>query len=101
MSTTVNGEVFGLDQSIAYAKGLATFAGEHGPAGNEGYVGHLTKSKVTGAGLQSAHDMQEAFGAAQAAADKHAKELERQRGVQEAYDSAPDAGDKDFQQQGR
>lgn len=99
--TIVNSEIVGLDQSIAYAKSLAGFAGEHGQAGNEGYIGHLVKSKVTGAGLQSAHDMQDAFSTAQAAADKHAKELERQRSVQEAYDSTPDAGDKDFQQQGR
>ncbi len=100
MSAT-NGEVVGLDQSIAYAKSLAGFAGEHGQAGNEGYIGHLVKSQVTGVALQSAHDMQEAFATAQAAADRHAKELERQKTVQEAFDNTPDAGDKEFQQQGR
>ncbi len=99
--TTTNGEVVGLDQSIAYAKSLGRFAGEHGSAGNEGYIGHLSKSKVAGAGLATAHEMQEAFGTAAAAADKHAAELEKQKTVQEAYDLAPDAGDKDYQQQGR
>lgn len=96
-----NGEVIGLSQSIAYAKGLAASAAEHSPAGNEGYVGHLLTSKVTGAGLSTAHDMQEAFGTAMAAADRHAIELERQLAVQESYDMVPDAGDKGFQQNGR
>ncbi|MGC9670968.1 hypothetical protein ACNTMW_31025 [Planosporangium sp. 12N6] len=97
----VTTEVIGLDQSIAYAKSLAQFAGEHGAAGNEGYIGHLTSSKVSGAALASAHEMQEAFANAQAAAERHAGELEKQKSVQEQYDANPDAGDKDYQQQGR
>jgi hypothetical protein len=101
VSTDVNSEVVGLDQSIAYARSLATFAGEHGPAGNEGYIGHLTGAKVAGDGLSTAAEMQEAFATAQAAAEAHATELEKQKQVQEAYDAAPDAGDKDFQMEGR
>ncbi|MER5703463.1 hypothetical protein ABT023_16180 [Micromonospora sp. NPDC002296] len=97
----VNGEVTGLDPAISYTTALAQFAGEHGAAGNEGYIGFLTKSKVKGQGLQSAHDMQEAFANAQAAAKRHAEELGKQKTVQEAYDQNPDAGDKDMMLNGR
>jgi hypothetical protein len=100
-TTDINSEVQGLDQSIAYAQSLAKFAGEHGQAGNEGYLSHLTEAKVEGEGLSTAAQMQEAFDDAQAAAEAHATELERQKAVQEAYDANPDAGDKDFQQSGR
>lgn len=99
--TVASGEVTGLDQSIAYADDLARHAGTHGPAGNEGYIGHLLASKVSGACLQSAHDMQAAQEAAQAAAEIHKKHLQQQAAVQEQYDANPDAGDKDYQQQGR
>jgi hypothetical protein len=98
---TVNGEVTGLDPAISYAKALAHFAGEHGQAGNEGYIGFLANSKVSGDGLQSAHDMQEAFANAQAVAERHAAELSKQKTVQEAYNTNPDAGDKAFQQNGQ
>ncbi|WP_433732558.1 hypothetical protein ACQP2Y_46730 (plasmid) [Actinoplanes sp. CA-051413] len=101
VSTDVNSEVIGLDQSIAYARSLATFAGEHGQAGNEGYIGHLTTAKVEGAALQTAAEMQEAFANAAAAAEAHAGELEKQKAVQEAFDANPDAGDKEFQTEGR
>lgn len=101
VSTDVNSEVIGLDQSIAYAHSLATFAGEHGQAGNEGYIAHLTGAKVEGEGLNTAASMQEAFSNAEAAAEAHAAELERQKAVQEAYDANPDAGDKAFQTEGR
>lgn len=101
VSTDINSEVQGLDQSIAYAHSLATFAGEHGPAGNEGYISHLTGQKVEGDALSTAAEMQEAFANAQTAAEAHATELEKQKAVQEAYDANPDAGDKDFQQEGR
>lgn len=101
VSTDINSEVIGLDQSIAYAHSLATFAGEHGQAGNEGYIAHLTGSKVAGEGLSTAAAMQEAFSNAEAAAEAHAVELERQKAVQEAYDANPDAGDKEFQTEGR
>lgn len=99
MSTT--GEVVGLDQSIAYAKSLAKFAADHASAGNEGYIGHLTSAEVSGATLQSAHEMQAKFGEAMAAAQKHAEDLKNQKSVQEAYDNAPDAGNKQFQMAGR
>jgi hypothetical protein len=98
---TVNGEVTGLDPAISYAKALAHFAGEHGQAGNEGYIGFLANSKVSGDGLQSAHDMQEAFANAQAVAERHAAKLTEQKSVQEAYNANPDAGDKAFQQNGQ
>jgi hypothetical protein len=101
VSTDVNSEVIGLDQSIGYARNLAAFAGEHGQAGNEGYIGHLTQSKVTGDGLSTAHEMQTKFTEAAEAAEAHALELEKQKAVQEAYDNNPDAGDKSFQQEGR
>jgi hypothetical protein len=101
VTTEINSEVQGLDQSIAYAESLAAFAGEHGQAGNEGYIAHLTGAKVEGDGLSTAAEMQEAFTNAQAAAEAHKVELERQKAVQEAYDNNPDAGDKDFQQSGR
>jgi len=101
VSTDINSEVQGLDQSIAYAHSLATFAGEHGQAGNEGYIAHLIGSKVKGDGLGTAAEMQEAFTNAQIAAETHATELEKQKGVQEAYDENPDAGDKGFQTEGR
>ncbi|OJF14477.1 hypothetical protein [Couchioplanes caeruleus] len=101
VSTEVTSEVTGLDQSINYARSLAAFAGEHEMSGNEGYIGHLTQRKVTGQGLQSAYDMQAAFEGARVAAEAHATELEKQRTVQEAYDQAPDAGDKQFQTEGR
>ena len=101
VSTDVNAEVVGLEQSIAYARQLAAFAGEHGMAGNEGYVGHLTDSQVSGEALASAGEMQEAFANAQAAAERHAELLEAQRAVQEAYDNNADAGDKAFMQDGR
>jgi hypothetical protein len=101
VSTDVNSEIVGLDQSIAYARSLAAFAGEHETAGNEGYIGHLTQRKVVGQALQSAYDMQAAFEGARVAAEAHANELERQRGVQEQYDANPDAGDKSYQTEGR
>lgn len=94
-------EVTGLDPAINYARALIIFAGEHGAAGNEGYIGFLAQSKVTGDGLRTAHEMQEAFSLAQSAADRHARELAKQKAVQEAYDLVPDAGDKAFQQGGR
>jgi len=100
-SMTVNGEVTGLDPAISYSRALARFAGEHGSSGNEGYVGFLADSKVSGVGLQSAHDMQAAFTAAMAAAERHASELEKQKSVQEAYTNVPDAGDKQFQTNGQ
>ena len=97
----LNSEVIGLDQSIAYASSLATLAGEHGMAGNEGYIGHLTGQKVAGDALRTASEMQEAFSNAAAAAEAHAAELTKQKQVQEAYDANPDAGDKQFQTEGR
>lgn len=100
-TTDINPEVQGLDQSIAYARNLATFAGEHGQAGNEGYIAHLSGQKVEGEALRTAEEMQEAFTNAQTAAEAHAAELEKQKQVQEAYDSNPDAGDKAFQTEGR
>jgi hypothetical protein len=101
VSTDVNAEVIGLDQSIGYARNLAAFAGEHGQAGNEGYIGHLTNAKVAGEALNTAHEMQAAFAAAAEAAEAHAVELEKQKAVQEAYDNNQDAGDKEFQTEGR
>jgi hypothetical protein len=101
MSTAVNSEVTGLDPAISYAESLATFAGEHGQAGNEGYVDYLTISKVAGQALASAHDMQEAFANAAAAAERHKGELEKQKTVQEAYAQNADAGDKEFMQNGQ
>lgn len=101
VSTDINSEVQGLDQSIAYARSLATFAGEHGQAGNEGYISHLTGQKVAGDALSTAAEMQEAFTNAQTVAEAHAAELEKQKQVQEAYDANPDAGDKDYQTEGR
>jgi hypothetical protein len=95
--TTVAGEVIGLDQSIAYAEGLATEAGEHGTDGGETYLAHLAERRVVGDGLTTAADMQQAFTTAAAAAAAHAAELTKQKSVQEAYDANPDAGDKDFQ----
>jgi hypothetical protein len=94
-------EVVGLDQSIGYAQQLQQFAGQHGSAGNEGYIGHLASSQVGGEALQSAHEMQAAFDQAQAAAERHAEQLARQRAVQEQYDANSDAGDKGFMQEGR
>ncbi|GGL17745.1 hypothetical protein [Mangrovihabitans endophyticus] len=94
---TTAAEVVGLDQSIAYAEGLAAEAGEHGTDGGETYLAHLAERRVVGAGLTTATDMQEAFTTAAAAAAAHAAELTKQKSVQEAYDAAPDAGDKDFQ----
>jgi hypothetical protein len=91
----------GLDQAIAYAEGVERMASGHGATGNEGYIGHLTASKVTGQALQSAHDMQEAFGNARAAAENHKNQLLAQKAVQEAFDANPDAGDKEFQTAGR
>jgi hypothetical protein len=91
------GEVVGLAQSIAYAEHLAGEAGQHGPDGNESYLQHLAAARVTADGLASARDMQEAFAAAAAAADRHAAELGKQTSVQEAYNVNPDAGDKNFQ----
>jgi hypothetical protein len=101
VSTDINTEIQGLDQSIAYARSLATFASEHGQAGNEGYIAHLSGQKVAGDALSTAAEMQEAFSNAQTAAEAHADELEKQKQVQEAYDANPDAGDKDFQTEGR
>lgn len=94
-------EVQGLDQAIAYAEQIAAAAEQHGTTGNEGYIGSLEAAKVAGDGLQSAYEMQAAFDAAQAAAEAHLRELEKQKAVQEAYDANPDAGDKEFQQAGR
>ncbi len=91
-------EIVGLDQSIAYAQHLAEQAGLHGPDGNEGYLARLTACRVTGAGLASGRDMQAAFAAAAAAASTHTTPLTQQKTVQEAYDMADGAGDKDFQQ---
>jgi hypothetical protein len=94
-------EVTGLDQAIAYAEGVERMASGHGATGNEGYIGHLTESKVAGEGLQSAHDMQEAFDNARAAAEHHKDELYKQKAIQEQYDATPDAGDKEFLTAGR
>jgi hypothetical protein len=90
----VGAEVLGLDQSIAYAETLARFADEHTPIGNETYLQRLAAARVTGAGLATAAQMQDAFAAAAAAAHRHATHLATQRGVQEAYEHNPDAGDK-------
>lgn len=98
---TVEQVVNGLDQSINYANQLAAVATEHGPAGNEGYINHLVSSQVGGAAVQTAHDMQEAFANAAAAAEAHANELAKQKAIQEGYDANPDAGDKQFMTQGR
>jgi hypothetical protein len=98
---SANTEVTGLDQSIAYARSIAGEAGLHGTTGNEGYIGHLTQRKVQGQALQSAYDMQAAFAAAAEAAERHAKQLERQKAIQEGYDQNADAGDKQFMQEGR
>lgn len=100
MSTTP-AEVIGLDQSIGYAESLAKTAAEHGPGGNEGYIGHLISAKVTGEALGTAREMQEAFANAAAAAERHAAALTRQKSIQEQYDAQPDAGDKEFQTAGR
>jgi hypothetical protein len=89
-------EVIGLTQSIAYAEHLAGEAGQHGPDGNEGYLARLAAAQVTGTGLMTGGDMQQAFAAAAAAAAAHAAELTKQLNVQEAYDATPDAGDKDY-----
>jgi hypothetical protein len=91
-------EIVGLDQSIAYVRGLADLAGEHVPDGNEGYLAHLTAAGLHGAAVDTARQMQTAFAAARAAAQHHATELDKQRGVQHAYDQTPDAGDKDYHQ---
>src|SRR4051812_5352108 len=90
------GEVLGLDQSIAYAQTLARFAGEHTPTSNDTYLDQLAAARVTGAGLATARQMQDAFAAAAAAAAAHATQLATQRGVQAAYDQTPDAGDKQY-----
>lgn len=100
MSTSTT-EVQGLDQAIEYAKGIADSAGQHASAGNEGYIGYLQAHNVSGATLQSAYDMQEAFANAAAAAERHAVDLEEGKVVQEAYDQAPDAGDQEFATGGR
>lgn len=97
----VMSEVQGLDQAIAYARSVAGVANQHSTTGAEQYVGHLTQRNVTGAALQSAYDMQAAFSTAAVMAEKHADELEKQKAVQEAYDSNPDAGDQTFQTAGR
>jgi hypothetical protein len=89
-------EVLGLTQSIAYAQHLAAEAGLHGPDGNEGYLDRLTTARVTGDGLTTGTAMQQAFAAAAAAAAGHAAELAKQTTVQEAYDQAPDTGDKAY-----
>ncbi len=94
-------EVVGLDQSIAYTEQLRAVATNHGHAGNEGYIGQLERGRNSGAVLATAAEMQEAFDAAAAAADRHLTELQRQKTVQEQYDLHPDAGDKDYQTAGR
>ena len=88
-------EILGLDQSIAYARHLATQAADHGPR-NESYLARLAACQVTGAALDSGRDMQDAFATARAAAQAHLNELERQKAVQEQYDITPDAGDKTY-----
>jgi hypothetical protein len=105
-STTPNegddmSEITGLDQSIAYANAVKKMAAKHGTAGNEGYIGHLTERNVTGEALQSAYDMQAAMSGAMAAAEHHEQELTKQKAVQEQYDNNADAGDKQFQTEGR
>jgi hypothetical protein len=95
--STETSEVVGLDQSIAYAEHLAEQAGLHGPDGNEGYLARLAGCRVTGAGLTTGADMQQAFAAAAATAAAHAGELGKQTTVQEQYDANPDAGDKAYQ----
>lgn len=87
-------EVLGLDQSITYAETLARFADEHTATGNETYLQRLAAARVTGDGLATGRQMQAAFADAAAAAHRHATDLATQRGVQEAYEHTPDAGDK-------
>ncbi|OJF14471.1 hypothetical protein [Couchioplanes caeruleus] len=89
-------EVVGLDQSIAYAAHLAAEAGQHGADSGQQYLAQLAARGVTGAGLDSGHTMQDAFATAAAAAAAHAAELGKQCTVQQAYDQAPDSGDKTF-----
>lgn len=96
MSAVAAGEITGLTQSIHYAQHLAEQAEAHGPDGNEAYLGHLQAARVTGAGLATAGQMQDAFAAAAAAAAVHAVELDKQTSVQELYDANPDAGDKTY-----
>lgn len=94
-------EIQGLDNAIDYAHAVAAMAQQHSTAGNEGYIGTLTASNVTGEALASAYEMQSAMSAAMAAAEHHEQELTKQRAVQEQYDINPDAGDQQFQQSGR
>lgn len=97
MSAAAAGEITGLDQSIAYAEHLAGEAGRHGADGGESYLARLAASRVTGPGLATGRDMQQAFTTAAAAAAAHAAELGKQKAVQEQYDANPDAGDKGYQ----
>lgn len=90
-------EIQGLTPAIDYAEQMAGWAGEHGTAGNEGYLAFLEGSKVTGEAVASAARMQQAFDLAAQAAEEHKAELEKQRGVQEQFMANPDAGDKEFQ----
>ncbi len=98
-----DGEIYGLDACIAYCEALIARLTNHTAAGASGeqYTGMLGDAKVEGMALQTAHEMQAAIASAVSAIEAHKTELDAQKIVQEAFDTNPDAGDKEFQQAGR
>lgn len=103
MGANDTGEIYGLDQCIAYCEALSASFENHTAAGASGeqYTGMLADAKVQGMSLQTAHEMQAAIASAVSAIEAHKVEMEAQKLVQEAYDANSDAGDKEFQQAGR
>lgn len=98
--TMANTEVTSLATAMAYAE-LASKAHESfATAGAEPYVANLENAGMTGEAVGSAREAAEASATAAAKWAAHRALLEQQMTVKEAYQSQPDAANKDFLLQG-
>lgn len=93
---TMSSEVTGLPTAVAFADAASSAHQSFATTGAEGYVGALERGGMSGAAVASAREAMEASGIA---ADKwaaHRALLEQQTTLKEAYQSQPDAADKEF-----
>lgn len=94
--TMANSEVTGLSTAIAYARDVAKAHESFSTSGAEGYVGALEQGGNGAEVIGSAREAMEASAIAAQRWAAHREVLERQMTVKEAYQSQPDAGDKQF-----
>lgn len=94
--TMANSEITGLSTAIAFAEAAAGAHSSFATGGTEGYVGALERANVGADCVGLAKEAQEASSIAAEKWQAHAESLSEQLNVREAYQSNPDAGDKDF-----